>query len=91
MRVLPELRGNALVVDAPFPNTIAARDAAEEIRSGLMRGLSIEFVARAQRFVGVLREILRGELRGAGLVDDPSYEGAAVSVRHKGGARRVWL
>ena len=91
-RVVPELRGNAIVVDVPLPDTAAGRDAAEEIRSGLMRGLSIEFVAHVQRFVGGVRQILRGELSGAGLVDNPSYEGAAVSVRHKGGARqRVWL
>ena len=42
-RVIPELRGDALVIDQALPDTQAGRDAAVEIRSGLMRGLSVEF------------------------------------------------
>ena len=42
MRVIPELRGDALVIDTLLPDTSSGRDAAVEIRSGLMRGLSVE-------------------------------------------------
>ena len=69
MRFTPELRGRELVIDARLPNTTAGRDAASEVRSGLMRGLSIEFIAKREENRGGLRTILAGELRGAGLVD----------------------
>ena len=32
---------------------------------------------------GGIREILKGRLMGAGLVDDPSYLGSTVDVREK--------
>ena len=35
MRVVPELRGDSVVVDAPLPDTQAGRDTATEIRQGL--------------------------------------------------------
>ena len=41
VRVVPELQGDKLVIDTALPDTQAGRDAAVEIRSGLMRGLSI--------------------------------------------------
>ena len=43
MRVLPTLVGDELRIDQPLPDTIAGRDAATEIRSGLLRGLSVSF------------------------------------------------
>ena len=90
MRVIPELRGDALVIDAPLPDTAAGRDAAAEIRSGLFRGLSIEFRALRDAVVGGVRRIAAAELSGAGLVDDPAYPGSAVAVRHKAPPLRRW-
>ena len=72
LRFVPELRGGALVIDAKLPNTSAGRDAAEEIRGGLFRGLSIEFNASREENRGGVRTILAGVLHGAGLVDSPS-------------------
>ena len=48
-RVVPELRGDELVIDTLLPDTQAGRDAAVEIRSGLMCGLSVEFRALKQQ------------------------------------------
>ena len=89
MRVLPEVRGNQIVVDAPLPDTTAGRDAAAEIRAGLFKGLSVEFKATAQRFAGGVRHITGALLNGAGLVDTPSYAGSAVEVRARTARRRA--
>ena len=90
MRFTPELRGRELVIDAKLPNTVAGRDAAAEVRSGLLRGLSVEFVSKREENRGGLRTILSGELRGAGLVDSPSYSGSSVAVRRRGGRVDRW-
>ena len=90
MRFTPELRGRELVIDAKLPNSTAGRDAAIEIKSGLMRGLSVEFIAKREELRGGLRTILSGVLRGAGLVDSPSYSGSSVAVRHRVGRVERW-
>ena len=88
MRFVPQVRGNELVIDARLPNTAAGRDAASEVRSGLFRGLSIEFNASREENRGGVRTILAGVLHGAGLVDTASYKGSTVAVRNKGGVGR---
>ena len=88
-RVLPRVEGDRVLLDVVLPDTRAGRDAAAEIRGGLFRGLSVEFKAVAQRFVGGVREIRRAVLVGAGLVDSPAYSGSTVEVRARG--RRLWL
>ena len=57
LRAVPEVRGLMVVVDVPIPNTTAGRDAAQEIRDGLFKGLSVEFKAVRQSFEGGLRRI----------------------------------
>ena len=89
-RVIPELRGDELVIDQPLPDTQAGRDAAVEIRSGLMRGLSVEFKAIRARMVSGVRRISEAALVAGGLVDDPSYAGSTVEVRDKG-RPETWL
>ena len=88
IRVEPRAEGGRALIDALLPDT-AGRDAAVAIRSGLLRGLSVEFKARRESFAGGVRRILAAELRGAGLVDSPSYSGSRVEVR--GRRRHVWL
>ena len=90
MRVIPELRGDSLVIDAQLPESTAGRDAAVEIRSGLMRGLSVEFKALRARMVNGVRRISEAALVAGGLVDDPSYSGSTVEVRDKG-QTETWL
>ena len=92
MRATPIERDGAVVFDEPIPDTAAGRDAAEEIRSGLFTGLSVEFQASAQRYVASERRISAAVLTGAGLVDSPSFSGSSVELRHGGRRRRaVWL
>ena len=93
MRVVPEVRDGAVVIDAPLPDTAAGRDAAREVRDGLFTGLSVEFRATGQRFVGGVRRIRAALLNGAGLVDSPSYAGSRVRVEARGRnrGRRLWL
>ena len=91
MRAVPELRGDAVVVDQALPDTQAGRDAAREIRDGLFTGLSVEFRAIAQDYRGGMRRIMRAKLSGAGLVDSPEYAGSSVEVRAQRERRRLWL
>ncbi len=92
-RMLPEVQGNAVVLDSPLPDTQRGRDAGTLIRNGTFRGLSVEFRARSERQVDGMREVLKADLIGAGLVDDPSYGGSRVKVRGREGGRRrrLWL
>ena len=91
--IQPRREGNRIVVDEPLPDTAAGRDCAQECRAGLFKGLSVEFVSQREKFTGGVRRIGSALLKGAGLVDTPSYTSATVSIRHKGAGRRVvpWL
>lgn len=91
MRVIPELReGGELILDQALPDSAAGRDAASEIRSGLMRGLSVSFQAKRQNFTGGVRRIESAIMTRIGLVDSPSYD-APVEVRQRReGRRRLW-
>ena len=92
MRVLPTQVGDELRIDQALPDTIAGRDAATEIRGGLMRGLSVSFQAGKQSFAGGVRRISSAAMTAVGLVDSPSYN-APVEVRarvHGRRHRRAW-
>ena len=82
MRVVPIERDGELRIDQPIPDTLAGRDAATEIRSGLLRGLSISFQAARQSFAGGVRRIQSAAMTAVGLVDSPSYD-APVEVRQR--------
>ena len=87
MRVIPEVRGEAIVIDQALPDTTAGRDAAAEVRQGLMTGLSVSFEAGRQSFAGGVRRISSAAMTAVGLVDDPSYD-APVEVRARVNGRR---
>ena len=95
MRFLPEVRGAAVVIDAPLPDTSRGRDAAVMIRNRTMLGLSVEFRALREDRIAGIRRIASARLGGAGLVDSPSYAGSSVEVRHRGapapGGMLGWL
>ena len=95
-RCVPVVDGDEVRIDAALPDSSAGRDCASEIRSGLFRGLSVEFKAVRQSIVGGVRRITEAVLSGAAIVDDPSYAAASVEVREKGGGNRpdastLWL
>ena len=81
LKVVPIQDEEGLKVDALIPSTVAGKDAAEEIRSGLLTGLSVEFRATKQTILSGVRRIAAGVLCGAGLVDSPSYSQATVEAR----------
>ena len=66
----------ALLMSATMPATRDGDDALELVRNGTLRGLSVEFRAIRDRFVGDLREIGRAVLDGIGLVDRAAYPGS---------------
>ncbi len=80
LRFTPILEGDSLRIDALLPDTTAGRDAAAEIRSGLLTSLSIEFRPDAEGRAGGVRVIKRAQLTAAALVDSGSYRGQ-VDVR----------
>ena len=93
VRAIPFVDGDAVKIDVALPDTQAGRDAATDVRSGLLTGLSVEFRSMKEGRRGGLREIRSAFIPRAGLVDSPSYTGSTVQVRERGegGRRRVWL
>ena len=71
--------GDGIVIR--IPDTAAGRDALAEIRSGLFKGLSVEFRSIKENIVGGVRRIREAVLVGAGLVDSPAYADATVEAR----------
>ena len=52
MRIVPEVREDAVIVDAPLPDTQRGRDAATVMQSATGRcykGLSVEFQSQARK------------------------------------------
>ena len=93
MRTVPYLEGDEVRISAELPDTTAGRDAAADVRSGLLTGLSVEFRSMKEGRRGGMREIRQAYVPRAGLVDSPSYTGSVVQVRERAeaGRRRTWL
>ena len=104
MRAVPFVSddGAEVRIDAPLPDTQAARDLAVLMRSDppVYTGLSVEFHAARQSYPGGRRLISDALLKGAGLTDNPSYPDTSAEVRSDGGrpgilrlpgGRRLWL
>ena len=72
-----------LSVLADLPGTREGEDAMTLVRSGVLRGLSIEFSAIRETSVQRIREVQSARLRALGLVDSPAYAGSRVDVRGK--------
>lgn len=94
MRALPVLEGRAVKISQRFPNTQIGRDSAENVRNGLFTGMSIEFRAQEETYVGTERRISKARLFGASIVDEASYQGSTIDVRERrksaGMAWRPW-
>ena len=73
-----------LAVRADLPNTRDADDALELVRTGVLRGWSIEFDPHRESQDGDLRRIHRALLGGLGLVDRPAYRQSLAEVRQEG-------
>ena len=95
-RVIPFLDGDEVRIDVALPNTTAGRDAATNVREGILTGLSVEFQSEKEGRRNGLRIINRARLGGMGLVDSSSYKGSTVEVRSESGlilprAESLWL
>ena len=73
----------SLSIKADLPPTREADDVLTLIRSGVLRGLSLEFIARSERREGGVRVVERATARGFGIVDRPAYSSSLVSVREE--------
>ena len=73
----------ALRILATLPDTPSANETLTLIREKILRGLSIEFHATAERQSGDLRIIGKARLVGVGVVDDPQYPQSLVQARAK--------
>lgn len=98
-----ELRDSAesLEMVATLPQTRLADDVLKLVTAGVLRGLSVGFVAVRDRMEGQTRIIESAVLDHIGVVDRPAYNESTVSVRaaraapgarvNPGFRRRRWL
>ena len=82
VRAIPFLDGDAVKINVSLPNTQRGRDAATNVREGVLTGLSVEFRALRDKYVDGVREVREAMLDAAGLVDSPSYKDSTVEVRY---------
>lgn len=73
-----------LAIRADLPKTRDADDALELVRTGVLRGWSVEFNPLRRSQEGDLRRIHRADLSGLGLVDRPAYTQSVAEVRQDG-------
>ena len=74
---------DALRMAAELPTTREADDTLELVRTGVLRGLSVEFVSRSERVEGGVRVLARAGLAGLGVVDRPAYPSSTVASRYE--------
>ena len=74
-----------LLIAAEMPDTQDGNDALELVQKRILRGFSMEFNARRERYSGDTRIIESAALPGAGLVDKPAYpQSVIMEVRAAG-------
>ena len=71
----------ALRMTAELPEVRDADDALELVRTKILRGLSVEFIARRERREGGVRVVEAAQLVHIGVVSRPAYRDAEVSAR----------
>lgn len=75
-----EVTESGLLMRAVLPETREADDVLALVKARVLRGLSVEFVARQERLDGGVRVIERAEIRGLAVVDSGAYQ-TGLSVR----------
>ena len=76
-----------LLAEIVLPNTQMGRDAAELVRSGVLRGLSLEFYPIENRWAGDILIREKAQLAGVAIVDIPAYPQSKPEIRY----RLKWL
>ena len=74
----------ALLLEAELPSLPLSTRALDEIASGTLQGLSIEFHATQESRDGEIRVVEKADLAGIGLVASPSYPNSRVETRAAG-------
>ena len=72
---------DALRFTAQLPETADARDVHTLVRSGVMRGASVEFVSLSERESGGVVVVERAALTGIGIVDSGAYGDSRIEAR----------
>ena len=67
--------------EVDLPNTSYGRDTQEEVKTGRLRGLSIEFRTLEDDFIDGIRIIKQARLYGWGVVDKPAYPQSVAAMR----------
>ena len=67
--------------EVDLPNTSYGRDAQEEVKTGRLRGLSIEFRTLDDDYIDGVRVIKSARLYGWGVVDKPAYPNSVAAMR----------
>ena len=70
-----------LEVEVNLPDTMDGRDALTLVKTGIIRGLSVEFATLVESMFDGIRELSRAKLLGLGLVDRAAYSGSVVEAR----------
>ena len=78
-----EMGKDAVEARIDWPETVYAREAKELVEERILRGFSIEFVARKEHFEGRTRIIEAATLTGLAIVDRPAYPDSQI-------AKRMW-
>ena len=74
----------ALLLEAELPALPLSERALDEIASGTLQGLSIEFLSTQESRDGGVRVVEKADLAGIGLVASPSYPASRVETRAAG-------
>ena len=80
---------DALSMTATLPKTRDADDVLELVRTGVLRGLSLEFAAQSERMESATRVIERARLGGLAVVDRPAYPESGIEARAR--KPRIWV
>ena len=75
---------DSLLLEAELPALPLSERALDEIASGALQGLSIEFRAESESREGNIRVVEKADLAGIGLVASPSYPNSRVETRAAG-------
>ena len=76
---------DALTFRAELPATREADDALELVRRRILRGASVEFLARQERRDGNTRVVTAAELVAVSIVDDPAFKQSTIETRRARG------
>ena len=70
---------------AELPGTREADDVLELVARSVLRGASVEFVAREEHYKGRVRHVAAADLISVSVVDSPAYKNARIETRQRPG------